>query len=182
VNIVGVLSTSQRVETLRSILLKSEDFGVSEVSREVGLSKGFVSGYLRSLADSEIIERSGKGFRVVDNVKAKALKILLNLNSIDVTVFERHPFVEMAGLYGSWAKGNNNEKSDIDLWILVKETSEERYAALSSDLRNALGPVQLLYLTREKLRLLRSDDEIFYYSLIFGSITLIGEGLEEIRI
>jgi predicted nucleotidyltransferase len=182
VNIEGVLSTSQRVGTLRSVLLKSENFGVSEVSREVGLSKGFVSGYLRFLADSEIIERSGKGFKVVNNVKVKALKILQNLNSIDVTVFERHPFVEMAGLYGSWAKGNNNEKSDIDLWIIVKETSEEELATLSSDLRNVLGPVKPLYLTREKLRLMRSDDEIFYYSLMFGSITLYGEGLEEIRI
>lgn len=181
-NIEGVLSTSQRVETLRSILLKSKNFGVSEVSREVGLSKGFVSGYLRFLADSEIIERFGKEFTVVNNVKARALKMLLNLYSIDVTVFERHPFVEMAGLYGSWAKGNNNEKSDIDLWIFVKDTSEEKLATLSSDLRNELGSVQPLYLTREKLRLMRSEDEIFYYSLIFGSITLYGEGLEEIRI
>jgi len=84
------------------------------------------------------------------------------------------------GVYGSWSNGSNNEDSDLDVWIKVrKHPSERKVATVSNDVRKILGKnVQILILTPERIDRLKKEDPIFYYSLIFGSMTLYGEAVE----
>lgn len=105
---------------------------------------------------------------------------MLNLESFDAKIFKKYSFIKSAGLYGSFTKGKNTEESDIDLWILMEKTKEEYLAKLTNDLKKKFKGIKPLYLTEEKLKTLKKEDTIFYYSLIFGSITIYGDEFETI--
>lgn len=179
-NIPALFSTPERLKILTHIIYRTTPFGVSQVARELNLSKGLVSKYLNLLADEGILDKKDRKHAVLDRKNTRAIRTLLNLNRIDANIFKKYDFVEAAGLYGSHAKGGNTEDSDIDIWILTLPTSEENLAKLSSDLRKRFGKVALLFLTPDKATLLRKENPVFYYSLVFGSMILHGGGLEEI--
>jgi len=86
-----------------------------------------------------------------------------------------------AGVYGSWANGTNKEDSDVDVWVKIKErVGEELVAGVSRQLNKKMkSKVELLILDPEKIEVLKKEDPIFYYSLVFGSIVLHGEALED---
>jgi hypothetical protein len=48
---------------------------------------------------------------------------------------------------------------------------------VAAELKKKLGKVQMV-LQPERIENMRKDDPIFYHSLVFGSIVLLGEGLE----
>lgn len=54
-----------------------------------------------------------------------------------------------------------------------------KVARISNEIRRVLGRnVQILVLTPERIERLKKEDPIFYYSLVFGSIILFGDGIE----
>ena len=81
------------------------------------------------------------------------------------------------GIYGSMAKGTNTKDSDIDLWIMTKPISEENLAKLTRVIMK-FGNIKPLYLTQDKLEILKKNDQLFYHALLFGSITIYGDELE----
>jgi len=179
-NIHKILSTKERVRMLKSILYKTNLLGVSEVARDAGLSKGLVSKFFDILNKENILKKTNSKFLVQDNMNTMAVKMLLNFDAFDVNIFEKFKFVKGAGLYGSFVKGKNTEGSDIDLWLLVDNPQEEALAKLTDELKKKNGNIKPLYLTREKIKTLRREDAVFYYSLVFGSINVYGEGIETI--
>lgn len=179
-NIEILLSTKERIKILSHIIYKPEHISVNKVAREVTLSKGLISKYLDYLAKEGILNRVNGKFLVKNNIQSKAVKILLNLNMFDSNIFKKYRFVKSAGLYGSVVKGTNTQNSDIDLWILMNKVNEESLAKLTAGLKKRFGNVRPLYLTKEKIRLLKKDDTTFYHSLIFGSIIIYGDGIEAI--
>ena len=104
----------------------------------------------------------------------------MNFWGMDKSFFEEYEFVKGVGVYGSVAKGENTEDSDIDMWLLVSQSSHENLAKLTSELRRELGNINPIYLTEEKIRLLRKEDASFYYSLAFGSILIYGKNIQEV--
>ena len=104
----------------------------------------------------------------------KGIKVLLNIESIDLLFLKKFNFVQGIGLYGSCAKGENTQDSDVDLWVLVSEINEEKKAALAAEIRKRIQNVKPLFLTKEKIKALKKEDELFYHALCFGSITLYG--------
>lgn len=173
-----MLSTKERLRILLYILYKKDEINITEVAKETGVSKGLVSNFFRILAKEKILVRKKRKFRVNDNLKVKALKIFLNLYRVDENLFRKFKFIRGVGIYGSFVKGENSEKSDIDMWILINKTSEENLAKLSKELKRKYGNVKPLYLTEEKLKTLKEKDKVFYYSLVFGSINIYGEKIE----
>jgi predicted nucleotidyltransferase len=127
-----------------------------------------------------LLRRAGTKFSVVENVRTAALRLLLNLSDLDFSVLKKSGFVKRAGIYGSFAKGTNNEHSDIDLWLLVEGASETELAGLTKVLKAMDGRIRPLYLTREKLERLKRDEKTFYHSLVFGSIDIYGDANEPI--
>lgn len=51
-------------------------------------------------------------------------------------------------------------------------------AKLSNELNRYYKNLNPLFLTKEKIEMLKKEDSLFYHSLIFGSINLYGEELE----
>ena len=95
--------------------------------------------------------------------------------AIDTGIFKKFDFIEAAGLYGSCAKGENTDKSDVDLWIRVKDVSDDKAASLTTTMNKQIKNVKPLFLTTKKIEKMKKDDVLFYYSLSFGSIVLYGE-------
>ena len=177
-NIKALFSTDQRTRILRHVAYQTQTINVTKTAKMLGLSKGLVSKYLKILQEEGVLKQKDGDYTVADTTATKAIRILLNLSTLSDGFFTDHPLIRAAGLYGSAAKGTNTEGSDTDLWILTDEASQATLAKLTSDLRKTLGDVTPLYLTPEKLDLLRRTETTFYHSLVFGSITLKGDDLE----
>lgn len=179
-NIYKLFSTRERIKLLSATAYKIGPIRVNHLAKETALSRAFVSTYLALLSREGILKRAKGGFFVVNSIGTRAIRLLLNLNLFDTALFEKHDFVIGAGVYGSLAKGTNTEDSDTDLWVLVRDVKEESLARLTKELRSHLGDVKPLYLTRQKLELLRKKDAMFYHALVFGSVTVYGEELEAV--
>ena len=110
----------------------------------------------------------------MDSALSKGLKVLLNVQSIDTGLFKKYGFIKAAGLFGSCARGENNEGSDMDLWIKTGKASEEELASVTAEINKKIDKANPLFLTEAKLVKMKKEDEHFYHSLVFGSILLYG--------
>lgn len=175
-----LFSTEGRGSILAAVLYKKGGVTVGDLARELRLGKSYVSRYLTILKKERILIRKRSGYFVAGSFDVRLLKILLGLKALAGFDFRKYPFVSGAGVYGSAAKGENDEGSDIDIWIAVSELDELKNSKLSAALRKNAGKVSLLYMTEEKLRTLQKEDPLFLQSLVFGSIRLYGGSLVEL--
>ena len=169
-----IFSTKQRIKILETIVFKTDNVSVNNIANQLKLSKGLVSKYFDILAKRGILKKVNGKLRITDSSPVKGIKILFNIKSIDLNIFKKSSFVRSVGLYGSCAKGENTEDSDIDLWIKVSNVSEEKLAALTSKLNKEIKNVKPLFLTDKKIEKAKKEDPLFYHSLVFGSIILYG--------
>jgi len=177
-NINSLFSTEERIKIIENIIFTDNQISVNKTASELKLSKGLISKYFNLLVSKKILQKRKNKFFVLDNAKVKSIKILFNINQFKPSFFKKYPFIEGVGLYGSCVKGTNNEESDIDLWIKVKKIDELRLAQLTNALKRKNNKIKPLFLTDEKIKKLKEDDTIFYFSLIFGSIVLHGGEIE----
>lgn len=171
-----LFSTTERLRILEAVIFKRGQFSVSETAGRLALSKGLVSKYLDLMVKAGVAKRHNGKFAVVgDSPTVKGVKVLLNLQRVPAGLFKKYPFVRAAGLYGSCAKGENTEESDVDIWIRIAKIAETEQAALTSALNREVADVKPLFLSQERLERLREEDPLFFYALAFGSIAVYGE-------
>jgi len=170
-----LFSTKERIKILRAVIFSEQPISVNAIANRLKVSKGLVSKYLNVLRKEGIAKRLNGKCLIVDSAITKGVKILLNIAGIDVEIFKKFDFIEAVGLYGSCAKGENTSDSDIDLWIKIKEVSEEKVASLTTEINRKIRNAKILFLTAKKIEKIRKKDELFYHSLSFGSIILRGE-------
>jgi len=174
-----LFSSQKRIKILNYILYK-DSIKVTEVSKELSLSKGFVSEFLFLLYKNKILNKN-KSYQLNNTPLTQAIKILLNINKIDISKIKK-PYIKGIGLYGSWANGKNMYDSDLDIWIKTDEyPKEEEIAYLSKNLREMThAEVQLLVLTPQKINQIKKDKP-FFSSLYYTSIILLGEPIERLQ-
>ena len=171
----NLFSTKERIKILTAVIFQTGPISVNQIASGLELSKGLVSKYLDILVRERIAKRAGGKFLVnQEDAGVRGIKILLNIRQIDIGLFKKFRFIQAVGLYGSCAKGENTEDSDVDLWIRISEVNQDRQAALASRLRKTIKNVRVLFLSGEKIKKLRKEDELFYHALSFGSIALYG--------
>jgi len=158
----SIFSTKQRIKILEMVMFKTGTISVNNIANQLRLSKGLVSKYFDILAKMGILKKVNGKLHITDSSLVKGIKILLNIK------------VRSVGLYGSCAKGENSEDSDIDLWIKVTNVSEEKLASLTSKLNKEIKNIKPLFLTDKKIEKAKKEDPLFYHSLVFGSIILYG--------
>ncbi len=171
----SLFSTSQRIKILEAVIFRTDSVSVNNIASQLGLSKGLISKYFQILLKEQILKKEKGKLVVADNASVKAVKILLNVRRIDTRIFGKYPFVTAVGLYGSCARGENTEDSDVDLWVRVKDVEESKIASLTSEINKKIKNVKLLFLNDKKIEKLRKEDIMFYHSLSFGSIILYGD-------
>jgi predicted nucleotidyltransferase len=172
-----LLSTRERERILNDVLFKQGEISVADVSQRLRVSKGFVSKFFSLLSKERILKKSKNKYVVLANIEVRMLRILFNLRLFTDFNFRKFPYVKGVGIYGSCAKGENSEDSDIDIWIKIDRTDEQRLAKMTGSLKKVSGRISPLYLSDEKLGVLRGEDPIFYNSVVHGSIKLYGEDI-----
>lgn len=171
----SIFSTKERIKILEAVIYKKDNLSVNSIATQLNLSKGLISKYFNILVKVGIAKRSNGKFVIRSSSATEGIRILLNIKNINPKIFKKYPFIRSVGLYGSCAKGENNDDSDVDLWIKIKETSEESQAVLTSELNKKIKNVKILFLTDKKIERLKKEDELFYHSLVFGSIIIYGD-------
>jgi predicted transcriptional regulator len=116
----NIFSTEERIKILRGIVFRTGTISVNATAGQLGLSKGLVSKYCNILTHAGVLKKTAGRFTVSGSPLVKGIKILLNIKSLSLLIFKQYPFVISVGLYGSCAKGENTEDSDMDLWIELK--------------------------------------------------------------
>jgi predicted nucleotidyltransferase len=171
----SLFSTSQRIKILEAVIFRTDSVSVNNIASQLKLSKGLISKYFQILLKEQILKKEKGKLVVADNAPVKSVKILLNVRRIDTRIFGKYPFVTAVGLYGSCARGENTEDSDVDLWVRVKDVEESKIASLTSEINKKIKNAKLLFLKDKKIEKLRKEDIMFYHSLSFGSIILYGD-------
>lgn len=171
----SIFSTKERLKILKTVIFSVQPISVNVVAAGLKISKGLVSKYLDVLLREGIAKKSNGKYLIVNSPLTKAAKILLNIMGIDIGIFKKFDFVEAAGLYGSCAKGENTDESDVDLWVKIKDVSDEKAASLTATMNKKIKNIKLLFLTPKKIEKMKKDDALFYHSLSFGSIVLYGD-------
>lgn len=173
-----LFKTRERVKIL-NYTFYTDKSSVTEISRETKVSKGLVSRFMKYLEKTGLIEKYGRTYHPKVNEKTRAIKVLLNLEKIDLDL-DTLDWADSIGIYGSWASGENTFESDFDVWVFVKKyPSEYKISKLHKDLQDmAQSEVNMLILTPEKLERLKNTDKPFYNSILRNSIILKGESLE----
>lgn len=102
----------------------TEEFYVKQLKEKTKLAKASVNAYLNKLENAEFLLKSRKGQMVIyklnlSNPAVKQLKILRNADKL----YSRVKKLEGARIfmYGSCARGENTEKSDIDILAIGKD-------------------------------------------------------------
>lgn len=176
-NISNLLSTREREHILNDILFKQGDISVADVSRRLNISKGFISKFFSLLSKEKIIKKLKIKYVVLDNLKVRMLRILFNLKLFAGFNFGKYTFIRGAGIYGSCAKGENTEDSDMDIWVKIDIKNGEELAKVTGSLKRLSGRISPLYLTKNKIEVLKREDPLFYRSIVHGSIKLYGEDI-----
>jgi hypothetical protein len=150
-----LFKTEERAKILRHVMFRSS-FSVSEVSRAAGVNKGLVSRYLHILENQGLLERDGRRYALLDGALPRVVRLLLNLEKLDLPTLDMEPSDGLEGfkglgLYGSWASGTNRLDSDLDVWISADSLPDEwGLARLQRDLSLRTGTeVNLLVINRQ---------------------------------
>lgn len=179
-NMQILFSTKQR-ELIMNYLLDNpnKEINMNQIARKLKISPAQVHKYITILRGEHLVR--DKTFLSTSLINS--LRIVRNLNKINelntVRILQKYfPMAEGIGIYGSWAKGMNDETADLDIWIKMKKTLKDiEIAKARREIEQKIGkPVDITILTPERIKNLREKNDSFYFSIYHG-ITLWGEGL-----
>jgi predicted nucleotidyltransferase len=169
------------IQALKTVLnAPNTSFSVRGLAKESGLSLGTVRATLDYMQKKGIVtlKKVGTTYQYkadLPNPLCRQWKILFNLDGlIDSKIMEeiiqKVPHVQSVLLYGSFARGTNDEKSDIDLLIIAHQSVK---ADLS--FAKAKKEINLSILSLSDWKKKAVSDKVFYENVIYDSIVLFGE-------
>ncbi|MFH0754209.1 MAG: nucleotidyltransferase domain-containing protein [Candidatus Omnitrophota bacterium] len=122
-----------------------EGFLPGEIQKATGISKAGVYRALAALEDQDLIVADEKGRSIysarIDDPRVRQFKVLNNVATLEPLVKKISPFARKVVLYGSAARGEDGIKSDIDLFIVAKDTSEVTRIINDLKFKRKLQPV-----------------------------------------
>lgn len=168
-----------------------ETFYVGQIAKITGISKGTVYRELKNLTSSGIVKREAVGHQIYYSANKKCpifneIKeiVIKTFGVVDVLKIALSPLsdkVKLAFIYGSFAQGYPNNKSDIDLIVIGRITFSEIIKALASTqerLRRDVNPT--VYSLKDFNKKL-SEKHHFLTSVIRGKIIFLIGSENELR-
>lgn len=155
-----IFTTEERIKILNGIVFKENELSVNRNAFMLSLSKGFVSKYFDILVREGILEKKGVKYALVNSPLLKGIRILLNAHKINPRIFKKFKFIKSAGIYGSCARGENTESSDVDIWIRHSDVKESDLALCVSDITKKLRGAKILFLSDKKLEKLAKEETL----------------------
>jgi predicted nucleotidyltransferase len=181
-NTVYMLGKYALVKALRTVLANPQrTFSVRGLAKEAGLSPGGAMACFKYMEENNMLKvaRVGRAlqFRAdLDNALTREWKRLFTLQMLEHV---RGELLDRLGtgtisvlLYGSMAKGIDDEKSDIDILVI---TNKKERVSLTDIEAKTKREINLSMFTPADWREKAVKDKLFYEQVILDSITLFGE-------
>jgi predicted nucleotidyltransferase len=168
---------------------QDEAFFVRQIARSVKISVGTVQRELTTLSDAGLILRAQTGnqvfyranrnhsvFAELQALLAKTVGVFHQLSDVLTPLAKG---IQFAFVYGSFARGDEHAKSDIDLMVIGSVTLDELLEQLAPLERFLRRPVNPTVYSEEELRAKLRADNHFLKAIQKGKNTfLIGDELE----
>lgn len=151
---------------------------IRKIAQQLKFNVASVSIFVRKMINADMV-KNGQ----IDNQNpyTRAWRIFLNIEMIAPYLdrIMRGFGADGLGLYGSWIKGTNNEKSDIDFWVKVTEQPNEiDTARMRAKIRKWIGAEpSFIFITKKRLEELEKNNQSLYFALV-NSYHLGGEWLD----
>ncbi len=175
-----LLGSNKKTGKLLRYLLANpgDEIRVRKIASKLKINPGSVSVFVGKMRKDGLVKG---GFLNMDSPRVHALKILFNVDGIAPLAREIAKMTKAlgVGVYGSWIKGANTEKSDLDLWVKVKERPGTiEIARTRAAIRKKLGvEPSLIFIDARKLEELKKNNPPLYFSLVH-SFHLWGEWID----
>lgn len=159
----------------------NRSFSVREFAKFSGLSPAMASKALSYMEKERIVSLKtiGKTYQYradLQNPLCRQWKILFNVQKITETGVVEEAKKEIEDifsivLYGSTAKGTNDEKSDVDL-LIISHGKKKAVVGLLSSLGEDAN-ISILSLEQWKRKV--GEDKVFYENVVYDCVVLYGE-------
>lgn len=171
------------LKVLRFLLLSNYGFHLNEISRRTRVSPSTVSKLLAGLEKDGFIERKVIGASHVFKIKNEApvikqLKVLVNVfllmeHKIVEKILEVDEYALSIVLYGSFATGSNDDKSDFDL--LVVSNNKKKFDLVADFLEKKTGvTTNITVFSVLDWKKCKQKNKPFYESVKSNSVLLYG--------
>ena len=159
----------------------NREFSVRGIAKEMNISPGTSSNSLRYLLKKGILKLRviGRNYQYqadLENPLCRQWKMLLGLDMLTESdlmgkIMKKVPDVQSAILYGSFAKGTYDKKSDVDIILIV----QNRQAYDMNFLATIKQEVNVSIFSIGDWKKLAHDNKVFYENVIYDSIILYGQ-------
>ena len=162
------LSSPSKVFSLR---------GLAKASKVSKVSAAETIDYMKSngMISVSVIGNTHQYKINLESPLTKQWKILFNLEELARVklveeIITKVPNVQSITLYGSLAKGTNDENSDLDLLVIA----EEKVASKPALGKKLTQEPNIMFLTMKDWKAISQKDKVFYDNVILDSIMLFG--------
>jgi len=163
-----------------------QGFYTKEISRKIGIGSGTVNIFLRSIHKDNILTKEVTGnthiYKLNNELElTKHLKIIHTLIEFEHIKIINHLLktnntIISIVLYGSYANGENDSKSDLDLLFLLNEKKSVTQVLQQIE-KKIKKTIAIQMMTIPEWHKLKEKDKIFYESILEKHIILWGSGL-----
>ena len=149
-----------------------QSFYSGEIAERTSLSKGGTNQSLRELAHQGVLKTEKKGhmtFYAVDisSPSVRQFKILQNVSTLEGIINKLKPFADRIVLFGSCAKGEDTQESDIDLLVVGRDKDHIR--TLIPEIKSKRKIQRLLKTPQEYIQL-ENKEPVFFKEIQQGIV------------
>ncbi len=169
------------LKAIKGIIRDDGEFSIHDVARRVKISPSTSKEMLDFLLTRNVLQKRKVGknllFKVKNTFLTRQIKILYSIAELSSSGFidellDKNNGIISIILYGSVAKGEDTDKSDIDILAVSRKKLEIK--ELKSEKRIS-REVTILNYTHGDWKKKAATDKAFYYNVILNCIPLYGE-------
>lgn len=169
------------IKVVKGVIRENNEFSLRDTARKLKISSSTSKEALDFLLSQKILEKRKLGknhlFKVKDTYLAKQIKILYTLAELNSANFVEEIIAKCSDvlsivLYGSAAKGEDDNDSDIDILIISRKKLD--IPELNSE-KKINREVTIVSYTYKEWKEKTENDKVFYSNVTLNCIPLYGE-------
>ena len=171
---IPITASTVSTQTILAFLCQNpqKSFYSGEIAEKTSLSKGGTNQSLRDLAHQGVLKTEKKGHMTfyaadISSPSVRQFKILQNVAILESIVNKLRPFADRVVLFGSCAKGEDTQESDVDLLVVSRDKDHIRSRIPET---KAKRKIQLLLKTPQEYIQLENKEPVFFREIQQGVV------------
>ncbi|HBQ21029.1 MAG TPA: hypothetical protein DD708_03730 [Deltaproteobacteria bacterium] len=156
-----------------------------ELSKNLTISPAHVNRLCHALRKRQILNVSSQENRKFFELNYQCLLTRELLRFITVIKIKNSKYFRKLGeicpfgVFGSFSEGMQTKESDLDLWVFSDRSFEKKIRLIINDIEKEWEHIiNIVYLDKNKLEIMKKNDPEFYYRLRSQSLTERGDIFE----